>query len=707
MKVHLKILCKLVIILTFCDAIGAQNEVMVDVKQGEENGITAICKKSNNDMIIRWAPANEGVWLKSLQGIVWIERNTFSSFSERNDSTTVVLIDTLRPWSISKIEREMIAHPHRKDYVIAGSLLYGEWESMDTTRQEINMEDIANRHVELVNRYSNAMLLADLSKDGASAMGLRFVDENAPDANYISYRITLYLNDGTYYQTTALYNKAMNIVAVPRIEDSEELDGKVRLSWQRSGHEKYFSAYYVERSKDGKIYERLNELPFINALDAKETFGITPISFTAEAENGFPYYYRIIGLDAFGDESMPSEPILLTSRDLTPPPAPQGAEATYQDDNTMLIRWTQDSVPEDFRGFIVMKGDAFNGTYISITDTLLADRRTYVDSGKMTYGATYYKLCAVDRSGNSVCTQPIYGAMVDSIPPSQPLGLTGEIDSSGVVTLTWNKNVEEDLDGYYVYFSNGADNVFQRLNNQPISRNNWLDTISLGTLTKEIYYKVTAVDIRSNVSDFSEAAKLYKPDTIPPAAALLKSYNITEEGIEIIWVNSNSRDVEMHELRRRTEEDDEWKVIGTYYNYEDRHTDIEMKAGMKYEYDISAVDNAGLRSKPTRTFQLVYPRKLKDLDLTMEIRQAEDGVILELWIDEDPKLISNIWIYRKINEGPYRKLSVIGDPENLMVEDKNVQNEHTYTYKYKVVFKSGLQSDYSDEYVTLYSTNKK
>jgi len=700
---RIKSIC--IVAMIYTGAIGQETNLIDFENPGDGAGISAICKKSGNNIIIRWAPNDEGIWLKSLEGLVRIERTTFQSFAERNETNTILLESSLRPWSSAKIEQEIIAHPHRKEYIMAGSILYGDWESIDSTAQEINMRDISNRYEELVNRYSNAILLADVSKSGAEALGLRWVDTDVPDANFISYRITLLLPDGTYYQTSTLYNKAMDVEAIPSIGASEEMDGFVRISWDRKSHGSFFTAYYIERSKEGKTYERLNKLPFINAEDARESFGPTPISYRAEAANGVAYFYRVIGLDAFGEESTPSEPVKLTAKDLTPPPAPQNVTASANEEGYMEVKWSQDSIPSDFRGYMLLKSMTFDGSFEVISDTLQSDQYSFLDKSPSLYGNTYFKVCALDISGNQACSQPVYGIMVDTFAPASPMGLEGSIDSTGIVTLQWLSNNEPDLDGYYIYFSNRADQTYHRINTQPIKVSTFTDTLTLSTLTKEIYYKIAAVDIRSNISAFSDPIKVMKPDTIPPAPALLEKYEINEEGIRLFWINSNSRDVVTHELMRKTDTED-WAVLAAFYTGEYTFLDTNVINGKTYEYAIRALDDAGLRSTPTRTFKIPYPYRTDQVHLKMQLSLLENAIEIALLPDTNPETIESIWLYRMGTGEKFRKLAVLRDHQYWIFSDDQVKPDNQYTYKYRVEYKNGLKSPYSADYTIQYLKNE-
>ena len=86
-------------------------------------------------------------------------------------------------------------------------------------------------------------------------------------------------------------------------------------------------------------------------------------------------------------------------------------------------------------------------------------------------------------------------------PPAAPVGLKGRIEKTGLVYLSWDANKEDDVKGYKVYFANAADHVFTQITTEPDSLNNFVDSITLKTLTKDIWYKIAAVDYNNNHSD--------------------------------------------------------------------------------------------------------------------------------------------------------------------------------------------------------------
>lgn len=656
--------------------------------------LRATLKRSGFDIILRWAPADEGLWLNSLQGIVSIERLEFSAFKDFDPDQFERIAQELRPWSLEQFEQAMNSSPDDNYLVMAGQSLYGEWETVDSSTN-IDMGTIIQRREELRNKYSTAMLVADLDAQAATAMGLRFVDKGVASNKYLLYRIILWVPEYNIFEVaTALYNPNFNLKATPKIDVVEGLDGYNRLSWEREGHERYFTAYYIERSRDGKQFERIHDLPYINAVDEKEAFGIPPITYLAEAENGVPYHYRIIGIDAFGELSDPSPVVQVTARDLTPPPPVSSALAETDVQGRMLIRWEHPE-PATVTHYVVKRGAASDGAFFKISPRLPGTQLNFEDKDYDPVYANFYVVCALDEAGNEACSLPFSGRVIDQEAPAVPSSLTGQIDSLGVVRLAWRRGVEADLAGYHVFVANGAEQVFTRINNQLLRDTVFQDTIPLNTLTEDIYYRIAAVDVRSNTSPMSEILRLEKPDTIPPTSALFEAYEVRDSSIWIRWVNSNSRDVVRHELERR-EGSGDWMLLQSFTGLETEFEDYQVQPATGYAFRITAIDDAGLRSNVVRDLVLNtkprLPRQLPGLTLVAE----EGEVLLALGANTLEGEIARIVVYKAENDRAFRQLATLSEGQPIELTDPDCRAGNQYTYKYRIFYQNGLKSGYSE-----------
>jgi fibronectin type 3 domain-containing protein len=92
-------------------------------------------------------------------------------------------------------------------------------------------------------------------------------------------------------------------------------------------------------------------------------------------------------------------------------------------------------------------------------------------------------------------------------PPGAPVGFVAIPLKEGM-ELSWRKNPEPDLLGYYVYRRESGEEEFKRLNESPLTQETYLDTdVVLG---HEYEYAVTAVDNspRKNESPRSEEVRV-------------------------------------------------------------------------------------------------------------------------------------------------------------------------------------------------------
>jgi hypothetical protein len=139
----------------------------------------------------------------------------------------------------------------------------------------------------------------------------------------------------------------------------------------------------------------------------------------------------------------------------------------------------------------------------------------------------------------------------DTTAPNIPTGLKGRIDSNGLVYLSWYPNNDEDMEGYKVYYSHSPEHQFMQLTLLPTVNTHFVDSITLKTLTKKIYYRVVAVDKNNNHSDYSGILELKKPDIIPPTPPAIKNVTVLPNKAEIEFVATASTDAVAYIILRK------------------------------------------------------------------------------------------------------------------------------------------------------------
>jgi len=115
----------------------------------------------------------------------------------------------------------------------------------------------------------------------------------------------------------------------------------------------------------------------------------------------------------------------------------------------------------------------------------------------------YWSVQSVDNcfSGSSFATEQTI-SFQDIVPPATPQNLVAE-DGDSEVSLTWNKNSEDDLEKYRIYrgTSSPAATLIDSCVAQSPPDTFYTDTdVTNGTV---YYYRITAVDTADNASDYS------------------------------------------------------------------------------------------------------------------------------------------------------------------------------------------------------------
>ncbi len=289
-------------------------------------------------------------------------------------------------------------------------------------------------------------------------------------------------------------------------------------------------------------------------------------------------------------------------KDLTPPTKPFLKQPQHVKPNEVLVSWEMNgALDTDLKGFVVARSDKNKGDFTVIHPNLLSpETRNFTDTTFIKGQTNYYIIQALDTSNNISSSFPVSVTLIDSVPPHQPKFIAGEIDSLGVVTLDIELNEEKDLMGYRLFFANDDFHEFsvirEGFNSLDSMENSvkiqFLDTVSLNTLTPYVYYKIKALDYNYNQSKFSEVLKVKRPDTTAPTTPVFKRVKVRMHEVELRFALSRSRDVVEQMVYRKLNFEDDWEPLALLENQDTKYIDTNVVQGTMYMYSLRAKDDS-------------------------------------------------------------------------------------------------------------------
>jgi len=653
-----------------------------------------VAARNNPDsVVLRWAPAQATTWLQGNMLGYRVERFEMDKTSATPPTAVRISPDTLRAWPLEKFRaRFPVDHPYAAP---AAQAVHGL--TFISAAGMGDLRTVANAANELDLRHAFALIFADLDAGVADALGLRWVDRDVkPDGLYL-YRIVALDPD---HRDTAVIavNRTLGPEEIPAAPTPqwEELERSVKLRWEVIPGSQAFTAFWIERSANGTEWLGLNRHPYMQGGSAAKP--ATEFFFTdTTAGYGKAHRYRLRGITPFGETSGPSAAIVAMGRDRTSPPNPVMKEVK-DTRGTLTVYWDQPSGASDLKGFRVEKVPTARGSFLPLHTGLLgASVRSFTDTSSYLLGENHYLVYAVDTAGNEAVSMGGYGFLVDSIPPDPPTGLTGSIDSIGVVTVRWTMGSEPDILGYRVFMANAADHEFSNMTPEPIADTTWSDTITLKTLTSRIHYKVVAVDRNFNHSLVSTMLTLRKPDKVAPVAPVFSGFDVSDTAVVLSFVPSSSPDVMRYDLLRQVGQAGERSVIASWTPAEGKRTyrDTDVAGPEFYSYRLVVTDSAGNRTTCSsdalvRVHQRLRKEKMNDVDAHYDA--ATKSVTISWARPVSP--VKHYVVYRaKDDSEPVS----IGSATNTATtySDRDLRGRGSYAYLVKAVYENGGSSPLS------------
>lgn len=659
-----------------------------------------IARPTADSIMLRWAPGNYKYWdLGNRYGYNLVRYTIMKDSSLLNEpKKTVLTPNGIQPWSLMDWEQLVKTNQYGG---IAAQAIYGESFQVDAG-EGTTPQNVVYKAKEQKQRFSFALYAADISPKVAKASGLWFTDNTAQKDEMYLYRISLNLPDSLarLNDTAFVFTGIKDFSPLPKpIELSAEFgDHTAILSWNSFAQNNIYIAWEVERSNNGKDFQVLTIDPQVSVMPSDEANPEYTYKYDSLPQNNKEYYYRIRGISSFGETGPWSE---LTSG--------KGVEAIKATPNItgheiikekVLLNWEFPSEMETaISGFKVLRSTNHKTGFEELRAKLKPSDRSFTD--KKPLGTNYYKVLAYRDSTAKKSSYPHMVQLTDNTPPVKPKGLTGLVDSLGIVRLNWQPNPDEDIYGYRVFRSASGNDEFSQRTHRPIADTFYIDTISKKDLNASVFYKIVAIDLRQNQSEFSAVAELLKPDDIPPSIPVFTQTQATNEGILLTWINSTSTDVSKHVVYRFFKGDSSWvELTEMPYkkgNGESSYTDSECSTSKSNQYKVVAVDKSGNISEPSISIAIQGLRNTKRPGLqkiNKEIDYETGKINLSWQLPNNP--VKLIKVYRKTNEKEYTLFETL-EGDKTVFEDYGMKVGEFYAYRFKLIYKDGSVSEFTNE----------
>lgn len=681
--------------LVMCTALIGQEEgtpvlETVETDSTVSASLALIAKSGSKSIKLRWAPTTAMHWLYGNKYGYILQRKKLAINEGTVPAvgpTELLTGDTIKPWPLD--DWKVFADTGNDLPLVAAQAIYGEQTVIPS------LENIVKADDELQNKYGFALLAADQSQDCALASGLYYEDTDIEEGYMYKYTLYLGLSPSEEADTVVVFSSPVleDVATAPDIIEVGEVENSITLKWLKSDDATY-SGYFIERSADGgNTFAPLNDRAYV-MMQSEINKGLPYVVYQDSlVENYKPYTYRVRGIDAFAELGPWSTYVTAMGRDKTPVSPPRDIETEQTENNGAMITWSWEAEDgeKDLAGFDIYHSNDPQGYFAKRNTTLLPKgSREYVDDTISPIESNYYYVAAIDTAGNVSKSLRRYVLLVDSIAPAPPTGLAADIDSNGLINLRWDLGPEIDLTSYQVYFSNDKNEVFTNRSKDYVRDTTYQDSVTLQTLTEEIYYYVVAFDASFNESERSEIITVKKPDIVPPVAAIFADYKNSDNAIFIKFIPSSSVDVVAHILERKTD-GTPWKEVEQLAPGTSQYTDTTVEDGEFYEYRLIAVDDSGNKTTSSKNLRLrasgplflqtptslLAKRKGDKVELSWEYANTEDIYFL---------------LYRKVGDDPLLSYQRVDGQQGYT----DVAIDKEVSYALKAVHKNGKESEVTD-----------
>jgi hypothetical protein len=664
------------------------------IAQDDTAHISVTSRVKKDVVLLRWAASVPIAWLETNRHGFDIVRYTFVRDSIVLKQPEVKKLNQSPIKAKPLNEWEKIAQTDDYAAIIAQALYGEDFEVSGGNAQGI--AKIINMSQELEQRFVMSLHAADQSFEAACMAGWGWRDTDVkPNERYLYQIVPLLPDDKQYKIEPASVFVAMNEYAgLPQPIGLTGIFGNknVMLVWDYGTFNDVYNSYYIEKSTDGRTFNRLEGIPVTNLNNREERPSQRMYFIDSLADNIGEYHYRVVGITPFGETGPPSDTVSGHGREFLIY-VPYINTAEINDFGNLELEWQfEEQGNKLISGFELNRAAQPDGNYEVVAKNIAPEQRSLILAKDSLRSANYFTITAIPHEGEPAKSFPVLVQPTDSIPPAIPSGLAGTIDSAGTVTLTWDRNIEPDLLGYRVYRAQVNGEELIPLFDLALSDTLYRDAIDVHNLNRNVYYAVSSVDRRYNQSDLTPVVELEKPDLVPPSSPVISDYRIREEGIEIGWLNSSDPAVVQHRIWRR-EKTEGYSPSVLLKTINDSavvsYIDTSAVVGIRYVYTVTAMKRNFLESPPSNGLT-AFTNKPKSQNTEIErfdaVVDKTNRMLKLIWRDK----LSNVLyyeLYRGESENPSLWKTI--PPGQYEIIDENPVGNTTYLYIIRAILKDG------------------
>ncbi|HLG02307.1 MAG TPA: fibronectin type III domain-containing protein [Bacteroidia bacterium] len=636
--------------------------------------------------MIRWVPANAETWKAGIKSGYIIERFTIDQWFDLAGTDPQGKGTTLTTTPLLPLPSNDTAWNFLRKMDPLNAFVYDAIHGKSTPANT----PAAKKEEQL--RYGFALKACDYSTATARAHGLYFVDRSIISGQNYVYRIRLAIvpPGGKNNPGVGMTESASKKLTAPSALTAEFRNKRVMLTFDISKTRAQYAGYIIERSEDSIKFQRINPELLVFAASEFETNKTTLSYQDSFPQNNKLYWYRVRGYSFFGLNGPPSETVRGKGKDewnVYPE-----IDTLYSPDNLRAeMQWhlPVDSLVQSLKGFLVLCAPSASGPYTSISGLIDKSIQKFTDM-KPAF-TSYYLVGAISAHDDTAFSYPHLLQLQDNEPPPVVTSVSGVIDSNGVVHLSWKAVEATDLKGYRIYRSNHLREEFYEVSDSVISMNNFTDTITLHTLTSQVYYGVKSVDHVYNNAAMSVPCRLKRPDKIPPVAAVVKFAMHNDSCISLRWINSTSDDVMCAELKCS-----DGRVVGNWNGHDTVTNFVDRVAvpGNTYSYQLTITDSSGNLTRTNFPAVIFQPRIYPALKNFAAVPDFEKRIITIGW--SSPAQPVDRYIIYKSKKGEKLRSWKTVDGTEITFIDRELYPGNTYQYSIKAVLKNGAETKMMD-----------